>query len=322
MMQSAPTPDTGAARPVADDLRRFLNGYWLRPENAFWMVLRSHVLAPFAMARASIDISCGDGCFMFLHAGGAFDPDFDVFRGVGRLDDVRDGHADMFDYVDEAYRPRIAAPPAWRIDVGTDWKQALLDKAAPLGLYDTLIRHDNNEPLPMADGRFATVYCNSVYWVERVEAFLREIRRITAADGKILLEIKLASILRYTLAGFRDVLGDRWLEIIDRGRAATWTSLTDRATWERRFAAAGLAIEHAIPFITRTHAHLWDIGLRPIAPMLVKMANALAPDTRRAIKAEWVDLFVELLEPFTRPDLDLFSDRADPVEILYVLRPA
>jgi len=306
---------------VADDLRRFLNCYWLRPENAFWMVLRSRALRPYPLRPPSLDISCGDGCFMFLHAGGRFGLDFDVFTSVARLDEVHTTHADMFDHVDDRYRPQIVEPPAWSVDVGTDWKASLLEKAARLGLYRRLVRHDNNEPLPFEDGRFATVYSNSIYWVRQIEPFLREIRRVVAPQGQVLLEVKLERIARCTLARFRHVLGDRWLNIIGRGRLDTWPSLADRATWERRFAEAGLSVVRAVPFVTRTHAHIWDIGLRPIAPMLVRMANEISPQSRRQIKSEWIDLFVELLTPFTRPDIDLLPGPAEPAEILYVLRP-
>jgi len=306
---------------TVDDLRRFLNCYWLRPENAFWMVLRSQVLSPFAFVSPSIDISCGDGVFAFLHAGGAFDLSFDVFTSVGRLDEVRDAHADMFDHVDERYRPAIAAQARWTIDVGTDHKRALLDKASRLGVYRRLTQHDNNDPLPFSDGAFATVYSNSIYWVANINPFLREIRRIVAPGGRVLLEVKLDSIRRYTLAGYRGILGDRWLDIVGRGRIESWPSLGGRTTWEKRFAVARLRVEQAIPFITRTHAHIWDIGLRPIAPLLIRMANALTPETRRQIKAEWIDLMVELLLPFTRPDVDLFPGPNEPAEMLYVLKP-
>jgi hypothetical protein len=116
------------------------------------------------------------------------------------------------------------------------------------------------------------------------------------------------------------VLGDRFLDLIGRGRLDCWPALADRATWEKRFAAAGLRVESAEPFITRTHAHIWDIGLRPIAPLLVKMAAALTPHTRAAIKKEWVDLFAELLEPICDPGFDLISGKGEPAEMQYVLR--
>jgi hypothetical protein len=90
---------------------------------------------------------------------------------------------------------------------------------------------------------------------------------------------------------------------------------------ELSVAPAGFDIEHAVPFITRTHAQIWDIGLRPIAPMLIKMANAIDPDSRQRIKSEWVDLFLDLLEPIARHDFDLFDSPDDPAELLFVLKP-
>jgi SAM-dependent methyltransferase len=302
-------------------LKQFLNCYWLRPENAFWMVLRSQVLSRFQLAAPCVDVSCGDGIFNFLHAGGQLDPAFDVFTSVANLDNVADTHADIFDHVDHRYRPIVTKRADYTIDTGTDWKQNLLDKANHLKLYDNLIPHDNNRPLPFDDEAFETVYCNAIYWVDSIETFLAELHRVCRTGGRAILEVKLDSIKRYTMEPFADQLGPRWLDIIGRGRFDTWLSLTDQSTWEKRFAAAGFDIEHAVPFITRTHAQIWDVGLRPIAPMLIKMANAIDPDSRQKIKAEWVDLFLDLLDPITRPDFNLFPHPDDPGELLFVLKP-
>ncbi|MFQ5413644.1 MAG: methyltransferase domain-containing protein [Phycisphaerae bacterium] len=309
-----------ARPPDADRVRRFLCAYWLRPENALWMALRSAALSAVPFTRPSIDLSCGDGVFAFLHGGGAFDEAFDVFTAVDRLDRLRDDYVDMFDHVDDAYRPVIVAPPAHTIDVGTDLKPALLEKARRLALYDRLIRHDNNDPLPFPRGAFQTVYTNAAYWVRGVDAFLRDMARIVRPNGTVVLHVKLDDMRRYTLQRHRDVLGHRCLDIIGRGRFDTWPALASRRVWEHRFARAGLTIESVTPFVTRTHAHIWDIGLRPIAPLLVRMANALTPATRAAIKRDWVDVVGALLGPFCDPSIDLFDGTDEPAELQYVLR--
>jgi len=299
-------------------LRRFLNAYWLRPENALWMALRSLTLAKASFGRPSIDISCGDGIFSFLHRGGTFEPEFDVFTSVA-VRRAAEPHGDMFDHVADDYRPRVETAPVDRIDVGTDCKPSMLEKAERLRLYDRLLEHDNNLSFPFDDATFQTVYCNAVYWVRNIDDCIAELRRITRPSGAIILQVKLDSMTRFTLRRLEPFVGKGWLDTMDGSRFACWPTLADRATWENRFASAGLAIESATPFVTRTHAHLWDVGLRPIAPLLIRMANALTPETRAAIKSDWVDLFCDLLEPLCDPRLDFLPGRDEPAEIQYVL---
>ena len=283
------------------------------------MALRSQALAKCQLVAPTIDVCCGDGIFSFLHAGGVLDPSFDVFRAVGRLDEVRKCNADMFDHAPDALDVPIASAPRYRIHTGLDLKDALLAKARCLGFYNQLIGHDTNERLPFGDEVFQTVYCNAAYWVENIDGFLRELGRITRPNGRIILQVKLDSLRRYNLDAFRDQLGDQFLSIIARGRLDSWPTLCDRPTWERRFNHAGFRIESATPFVTRTHSHLWDIGLRPLAPLLVRLANRVEPTERDAIKRDWVDLCLDLLLPFFDPSFDLFEPSDEPAEIQYVL---
>lgn len=314
-------PDASPARYHNCLLRRFLETYWFRPENAFWMNLRSETLAQAPWAEPAIDLGCGDGVFMFLHAGGSFDPDFDVFRAVGHLDQVRTQHADMFDAQAADYHPAVLARPMMLVNSACDLKASMVEKARKLQVYESLIRHDLNTPLPYRDAQFATAYCNTAYWVERVDALLAEMRRITKPEGHVVLHVKIADMKDYTLARWQAKLGERFLDIIGRGRFDTWPSLADRATWEARFDKAGLRVIDVAPMATRTHAHIWDIGLRPIAPLLVKMTENLNEATRSSIKREWVDLFMELCAPLCSPAFDLSDAPAEPAELQYVLSP-
>lgn len=323
-MLDRPSLSPPSPRRIGDEVERleaFLNAYWLRPENALWMTLRSLALSRVRWRAPAADVSCGDGIFSFLHHGGRLHESFDVFTAVGNLDRVTDDHADMFDHAPETYAPPIIRRPDHTIAVGTDVKPSMLSKAAALALYDQLIRHDSNQPFPLADAELSCVYCNSAYWVERIDGFLSQLRRVTRPDGAIILHVKLSDMRRYSLERFRDRLGDRFLSIIGRGRTQCWPTLCARPEWERRFKAAGLTIRRAEPFVTRSHALIWDVGLRPIAPLLVRMANGLTPATRLAVKRDWVALLLDLLSPMCRPDFDLSSRRDEPAEIQYVLTP-
>jgi SAM-dependent methyltransferase len=307
--------------PVAEKTRRFISAYWLRPENAFWMVLRSNALDRVPIRGPMLDLSCGDGVFSFLHAGGRFAPDFDVFESTHRLDEANATHADIFDHVDESYQPAIARPADYSFDYGTDSKKTSLMRASRLDFYDRLTLHDNNHRLPFDDDAFQTVYCNSAYWVDRVDDFLAEVFRVTAPGGSIVMQVKLDSIRQFTLETHRDVLGDRFLSLINRGRFDSWPTLCGRTTWESRFESANLETLDAESFVTGTHAHVWDIGLRPVAPLLIKAMNAIHTPLRNEIKRDWVDLFCDLLKPFCQSELELFCHDSEPVEIQYVLTP-
>ena len=302
-----------------DRLRSFVNAYWLRPENAFWAALRSRMLSQVPSAHPSIDLGCGDGVFSFLHLGGRFDPTFDVFQSVMTPDRSINPTVDMFDYLSDDYQPEVIRRPDDAIDVGLDVKPALLAKAVRLNLYGRCVEHDNNTPLPFADDAFQYVYCNTAYWLTNIDGFLTELGRITRPGGRIILQVKLDAMRDYTLSAYRAKLGDRFLEIIGRGRIECWPTLANRTVWERRFDEAGLVIEQATPFITQTHARIWDIGLRPIAPLLVKMTQSLTSGTRESIKREWVDLFCDLLDPLCAPAFDLFANPGPPAEVQYVL---
>lgn len=303
-----------------DALSRYMSAYWLRPENAMWMTLRHVALRAHPVIGPSADLSCGDGVFSFLHAGGALADSFDVFSSVGHLDRVTGQHADMFDVHDADYSPLVTRQPDWSYDVGADLKTSMLEKAAKLHFYSAHVQADNNLPLPFENECFQTVHCNAAYWVREIDLFLRELRRITRASGTILLHVKLAAMSDYTLESRRAALGARVLDILGRGRLACWPTVASRSEWERRFARAGLAVQDAEPLATASHARIWDIGLRPIAPLLVRMAGALTPENRASIKRDWVDLFVDLAEPLCDAELALTGDEGEPAEIQYVLR--
>ncbi len=319
-LAAAGSTGTRQVRPSQKEmLGRFLEAYWLRPENALWMTLRSEALAQCTFDRPSADLCCGDGIFSFLHHGGLFDPAFDVFWPSAALPEGADTRADMFDHVTDDYRPPIRYPAPTTIDLGTDVKPAFLTKAGRLKLYGQLVQQDHNHALPWPPGTFQTVHCNAAYWLTNIEGFLAELRRIVAPGGKVILQVKLDSFHRYSLARNHRQLGDRFLERIIGHRLDSWPTLASRAVWESRFEAAGLVIDRETPFTAKTHMQIWEIGLRPIAPLLMKMANGIGSSSRAAIKRDWVALILDLAEPFCQPEFTLSDTTAEPGEIQYVL---
>lgn len=52
-----------------------------------------------------------------------------------------------------------------------------------------------------------------------------------------------------------------------------------------------------MPHLSKTLIQMWDIGLRPLFPMLKKMTQQMEEEVLAGIKEEWVNLFYEIGRP-------------------------
>lgn len=301
-------------------LNKFLNVYWLRPENAIWRANNCKAIQDFDFVQPSLDLSCGDGVFNFMLAGGEFNTEFDIFGATDDLDNFFE-NKDIYNSTHDQYNPSISTRPNYQITVGTDWKQSLLDKANALNFYDELVKHDNNELLPFEDNRFKTVFSNSVYWIDNVELHLDEISRVLDShNGQAILILKTKHVrefLQNLWSEWRETVGEELINMIDRGRSGHYAHVYTDEGWTQRLNDAGLNVVERRTTATQFHGRMWDVGLRPISPHLIKMAYSLPVDERQQIKQEWMDTWQRLLEPFNSPTFDI-KDRP-PAEIAYIV---
>jgi SAM-dependent methyltransferase len=305
-----------------DWLKDFLNVYWLRPENALWRALNCKALAGLEIQNPSLNLSCGDGVFSFLLNGGNFSTDFDVFRGAGDLEAFYED-TDIFDVSPSEYTPAISRRPNISMTVGTDLKPNQLEKAKALDFYDEVVAQDNNEPLPFMDDRFETVYSNSAHWAENISLHLSEIERVLSPDGTAILQLKtpaITSFLEKLRSEYESDLGTELINIVDRGRSDHYAHLHEPDIWADYLRDAGLCVVERRQTVTWVHSRLWDIGLRPISPHLIRMANSLSTEQRRLIKEDWIDTWREMLAPFYDTDFDFNRSRAVP-ELVFVVEP-
>lgn len=298
-----------------DALDAFMSIHWLRPENGFWTALRSKVLNKINFEGRVIDISCGDGLFSFLHNGGRLARDFDMFRSVGHLGEVRDKHKDMFDSDIAEYEPKVITRPALRYSAGTDWKQSLLSKAGTLDFYERLTLHDNDDALPFEKESFDIVYSNSIYWVKNIENHIKDLKRICKTGGKLVLEIKTNNIRDYTIEARYPQFGMEFHSLLNRGRFSTWKTFRGLDWWRAEFKKMGMIELDCEGFIAPEHAFVWDVGLRPIAPSLVMLANNVSEDIRNRAKEEMIETFKIL----ARPLCEIPVKQESAVEYLIVL---
>lgn len=292
-----------------DTLKQLLNVFWLRPETALWREIDIRTMSDFEMRSPSLDLGCGDGTFSFIRAGGEFGRSFDAFRSVTQLDQFFQ-NVDIFDSYDETLSTAVVKTPNYQIDVGFDHKTNLLKKAGQLGLYKTFIQGDASQPLPLPDASFNSVFSNIVYWLDSPQFVISEISRILKPGGVACLMLPNSTFPQFSFYNQLYVKGSdpRWkfLEILDRGRFAdNIRQAKSLVEWQAMFKHAGLEIE-------RHHAHLgkltiqtWDIGLRPLFPILLEMANELPLEKLISIKEKWIQTMAAFIEPLIKIDKEI-----------------
>lgn len=298
-----------------DYFRRLLGVMWLKPESALWYsheLFVARQLLGESFQSPSLEFGCMDGVNTFLLLGGEFDPAFDVYEEV-RWDrashhwkSLADDYFDTFDPERDTSRD-VRTAPRERIDVGLSWKRAHVVKAARLGIYGRVVEQNPNEPLDQfAASEFATVWAPNLYWVEQLDQLLRELARILRPDGRIVTIFPDKQLLSHLWFRFAEATDPEWLKDLDRGRYGNAKRhARTLEEWEAVFARAGLRISRHEPFLPSIVAEVYDIGLRPMFPVMMDIHQTLranAPADLPRIKEHWIELTDHFMSAMCRTD--------------------
>ncbi len=282
-------------------LRNFLNFYWLRPENAIVKYFQSYSWSDIHWKGKSIDISTGDGSYVFLHCGGEFDEKFDFYIDTKSEKFSHKKFIDIYDSFSKKYKPIIKKRPTKKFTIGTDWKDGLISKANSLNFFEKTLKHDNNFlPFPFHDNEFKFIHSNSLYWTNNPIKLLKDVNRILDKDGLAVLEFSTKNMLS-TLYDLKPILSKSAFDILDRKRTLEMKGIKgDINDWIDYIKKSNLKIEEirwAWP--NKIITDFWNTGLRPISHLLIKMANKMSTLDRKKIKQEWVNIFYEILLPLS-----------------------
>ena len=111
-----------------------------------------------------------------------------------------------------------------------------------------------------------------------------------------------------------------FLKLIDRGRIQDNLKIVkSKQEWETVIETSGFEIVSCIPHLSKTLIQIWDIGLRPIFPMLKKMTQNIEHTKLIEIKREWVELFEKAGSPIIEND-DLLLQGCEHTFFCYILK--
>lgn len=119
--------------------------------------------------------------------GGGHLQDYDVFMDVSNLRNYSHG-TDIYNVAPESHPRTDDSGLRYRFSVGVDHKQGLIDKVRRFSNFyqDTLV-HDLNKPLPLSAGSFVSAFSNVLYWLDDLDAVLRDWNRILKPAGRLFL---------------------------------------------------------------------------------------------------------------------------------------
>lgn len=282
-------------------LQNFMEFYWMRPENGIVKYFQSESWSDIKIKQKSLDISTGDGTYLFLHAEGKFHLDFDFYTNTNSSKFSHEKFIDIYDTFSSSYKPKIKNKAKFNFDVVTDWKKGLLKKAEKLGCFKETILHDNNKlPLPFEDNEFDFVHSNALYWTNNPIELLKEVRRITNQNSFIVLEYATDKLLS-TLFELKPFLDAKAFSILNRKRIEEMKGLKNSYfDIKNQIIKSGLKIEDVrLCWPNKIITNFWNIGLRPVSHLMIEMANDLGKNKRVEIKKKWTKIFTEILTPLS-----------------------
>ena len=301
-----------------------LSVYWLRPETALWRSIDIQTTSTFNFNAPSLEIGCGDGIFSFIRGGGRFDISFDAFQSIKNPDlDYYFKGKDIFDSFTKHSNPIVIRKPEYFIDCGLDYKKNLLKKARSLGLYKKLVLGDANKVLPFEDNYFKSIFSNIIYWLNSPADVFREINRILYPGGRCLVVLPNSNFPEYSFY-YQHYLKKNnsrfnFLEKLDRGRIKdNLKHAKSGREWEKIIKSSGLKILSHEAYLSKTVIQIWDIGLRPIFPLLYRMVQNIKREELLKIKKEWIKTFKMFLEPIFLAD-KILNNNEEPAFHCFIL---
>ena len=309
------------AREVNKYLEQLLQVFWLRPETALWRTFDSLYMEKYGVIHGkSADLGCGDGVMSYIMSGGVI-KDYDVFSDVTGLNKYNEGE-DIFNCNTEQMLVLDNSGVRYNYSLGLDQKAGLINKANRFTpFYKQTLVYDLNNDLPAETGTLDSAFSNILYWLNDPVKVLSNWNSMLNSGGKLMLLVPGESFKEKAWLYYNAPHSGnhKYLNYFDRGYGELIKHCYSTSTWSEIFERAGFSIDTHRPYLTDAVMELWNIGTRPIAPLLINMAKRLEKTHRDEAREEWSDYFSKFLTPIIEGEFDRDVTETETVFHFFVL---
>lgn len=286
------------------NLLDYLYMNWLRPEGVVWDTTAAQLFGKQLLNGAGdiLEIGIGNGYTSFMQLGGKFDPVYDWYYNVSP--DGFEQNKDIYDVTKiQSIEKFIIQRPKINLVAAIDHKQNLLNQVIQLGFVKNIVLHDANQPIETIEQQFDTITSNILYWLDDPLAAIRDWTTKCKENAKIVLCFPNPRFYEYCTSYTSE--SSLWIKL-NRGRkdCVAWCLDLDEFSKQVK-AETDLKMVDSQTYLSRKTLEIWDVGLRPLSPALIKMANYLDSRQRLEIKKEWCDLCLPFAEELLENELHL-----------------
>lgn len=207
---------------------------------------------------------------------------------------------DIYNQSETPIPPRfISKRPRYSYTVGLDHKINLIKQASYLGAYQKTVLADANQSWPFRNNSFQNIFSNIGYWLSNPNFLFSELGRTLKSGGKAYLALQTPSLPKlcpsYRPNDFPNY--SQLLTLLNGGRSECSNWRLSLKELECLIRDNGFKLAYHRYYLTSVTLKIWDIGFRPLTPVLTKMANLLTSRKRVQLKKEWIELLNQLLNP-------------------------
>jgi len=282
-----------------DYLRQLLQIHWLRPETALWRTFDCLLMEQYGrISGRAADLGCGDGTMSFIMGGGQIEG-YDVFMETAELEAYNEG-ADIYNNLTQAPIKINSDSIRYCFDYGLDHKTGLISKAKRFsGFYNNTLTHDLNQPLPFPAGSFNSLFSNILYWLDDLDSILTSWHQALLSDGTLCLFVPTSKFKEKAWLYYSAPHEGRnkYLNYFDRGYGQLIHHCKSAKEWEAIFNRNGFSVADHHTYLSDPVMDIWNVGTRPIAPLLINLAKKLPAEDRLEVKEEWIDYFLHFFQP-------------------------
>jgi hypothetical protein len=289
---------------INEKISDFFYLQWLRPENVPWDLHVCKIFQRYFINNKfykSLEIGVGNGLNTFINLDGKINKSFDFFLN-SKVDNFFK-FDDIYDYKlkleNNFYNKIIKKKTDNKFNLVVDYKKNLINISKLLNISKNYMVFDCNNSFKKFE-KFDLIYSSIVYWLNNPFDSIIRIMKLLNCNGHFLFTIPNQNYLKYCKS--YTLKGKMW-NLINRGRKKTLKCTVDENSFEKWLKKNKINIVAKHYLLSEKTLKIWDIGLRPFSPFLIKMANNMSYDERLSIKKEWCFNLMPIVHELSHEEL-------------------